>query len=172
MGIRWEFLPPKIFAGSVKVGAFFFPAYRCVIIGVGALIALGLWFFQEKTRLGAIIRAGVDDKEMVAGLGINIKSISTFVFTLGTLLAGLGGVIGNPILLLSPGVDWDILVISLVVIVIGGMGSLAGALLGSLIIGVADSFGKLLIPSISISLVFIVTVIILAIKPSGILGKK
>lgn len=163
---------PKLLAGSVKVGDLLFPIYRLVLIGIGLLAGLGLWLFQEKTRLGAIIRAGVDDKQMVAGLGININLISTLVFALGTLLAGFGGVIGTLILLVSPGVDWNILVLSLVVIVIGGMGSLGGALIGSLIIGLADNFGKILIPSVSITLVFVITAIILATKPSGILGKK
>jgi branched-chain amino acid transport system permease protein len=163
---------PSFLAGSVKIGELLFPVYRLVLIGIGLLAALGLWLFQEKTRWGAIVRAGVDDKEMVAALGINIKLISTSVFAFGTALAGFSGVIGSLILLVSPGVDWDILVLSLVVIVIGGMGSLWGALVGSLIIGLADNFGKLLIPSVSMALVFLVTAVILAMKPSGILGKK
>jgi len=161
---------PEIFTGSIKIGGMLFPAYRLSVIGFGFLIAFGLWYFQEKTILGAIIRAGVDDKEMVAGFGININAINTAVFAFGALLAGFAGVIGSPILFVYPRMSWEILILSLMVVVIGGMGSLRGALIGSIIIGLTDSIGKFVIPSAAMVLIFSVMVIFLIIKPTGIFG--
>ena len=162
-------LPPAL-AGSVHLGTLVFPVYRLLVVVVGFLIAAGLWFFQEKTLLGAIIRAGVDDSEMVSGFGINIRVLKTSVFAFGSLMAGFAGVAGSPILFVYPRVSWDILVLSLMVVVVGGMGSLPGALLGSLIIGLTDSIGKFFIPQAANVLSFSVLVIFLILKPSGIFG--
>ncbi len=162
-------LPPAL-AGSVHFGTMVFPVYRLLVVVVGFLIAAGLWFFQEKTLLGAIIRAGVDDSEMVSGFGINIRVLKTAVFAFGSLLAGFAGVAGSPILFVYPRVSWDILVLSLMVVVVGGMGSLPGALVGSLIIGLTDSIGKFFIPQAANVLSFSVLVIFLILKPSGIFG--
>lgn len=161
---------PEIIAGSVSIGGMLFPTYRLLVVLIGFLIAFGLWFFQEKTLLGAIIRAGVDDKEMVAVLGINIKVLNTVVFAFGSLLAGLAGIIGSPILFVYPRVSWDILILSIMVVVVGGMGSLRGALIGSILIGLTDSLAKLFVPSAAIVLTFSVMVIFLIVRPSGIFG--
>lgn len=162
---------PAILATSVKMLGWGFPAYRLALIVIGLLIALGLWVFQERTRLGAVIRAGVDDKEMVAGLGINIKALATAVFTAGALLAGFAGVIGTPVIAVYLGLEWEILTLALVVLVVGGVGSLRGALVGSLLIGLADSFGKLLIPQAAMFLIFALMALVLVIKPSGLFGR-
>jgi branched-chain amino acid transport system permease protein len=161
---------PNLLAGSVSFGTMVFPVYRLLVVVVGLLIAAGLWVFQERTLLGAIIRAGVDDSEMVSGFGINIRVLKTSVFAFGSLLAGFAGVVGSPILFVYPRVSWDILVLSLMVVVVGGMGSLPGALLGSLIIGLTDSIGKFFIPQAANVVSFSVLVIFLILKPSGIFG--
>jgi len=161
---------PMILSGSIKIGGLFFPLYRLLIVWVGSLIAVALWFFQEKTLLGAVIRAGVDDKEMVSGFGINIKMLNTVVFSFGSLLAGFAGFMGSPILFVYPRVSWDILILSLMVVVIGGIGSLRGAFIGSIIIGLTDSLAKFFIPSAATVLTFSVMVIFLILKPFGIFG--
>jgi branched-chain amino acid transport system permease protein len=161
---------PAILAGSMSIGGVVFPVYRLVIIMLGFVIALGLWFFQEKTLMGAIIRAGVDDKEMVSGFGINIKMINTSVFSFGGLLAGFAGVIGSPILFVYPRMSWEIFILSLMVVVVGGMGSLRGAFVGSVIIGLTDSLGKFIIPSAAMVITFSVMVVFLIVKPLGLFG--
>lgn len=161
---------PKILAGSITIGGLLFPLYRLLIVLIGSFIAVALWFFQEKTILGAVIRAGVDDKEMVSGFGINIKMLNTAVFAFGSLLAGLAGFIGSPILFVYPRVSWDILILSMMVVVIGGMGSLGGALIGSVIIGLTDSLAKFFIPSAATALTFSVMVVFLILRPFGIFG--
>ncbi len=161
---------PAILSGSMAIGGIVFPVYRLVIIALGFVIALGLWYFQEKTLMGAIIRAGVDDKEMVSGFGINIKMINTSVFCFGGLLAGFAGVIGSPILFVYPKMSWEIFVLSLMVVVVGGMGSLRGAFAGSVIIGLTDSLGKFIIPSAAMVITFSVMVVFLIIKPLGLFG--
>lgn len=163
---------PALLSGSVQIMGKVFPVYRLAIIPIGLLVALGLWLFQEKTRVGAIIRAGVDDREMVGVIGINIKLLSTMVFGVGVLLAGFGGVMASPIIAVAPHLDWEMLTLALVVVSVGGMGSLRGALVGSLLIGVADTFGKFLLPEVSIVLIFFVLVVVLAVKPSGIFGGR
>jgi branched-chain amino acid transport system permease protein len=161
---------PAIFAGSIDIMGRTFPIFRLFLIPVGLLVALGLWLFQNKTRLGAIVRAGVDDSEMVGVIGINIRLLSMWVFTGGLLLAGFGGVMSAPIIAVVPGLDWEVLNLALVVVVVGGLGSLGGALVGSILIGLADSFGRFLLPEISIILTFAILAIILTTKPSGIFG--
>jgi len=161
---------PNILAGSITIGTMLFPLYRLLIVLIGSFIAVALWFFQEKTLLGAVIRAGVDDKEMVSGFGINIKMLNTIVFAFGSLLAGLAGVIGSPILFVYPRVSWDILILSMMVVVIGGMGSLRGAFIGSVIIGLTDSLAKFFIPSAATVLTFSVMVVFLILRPFGTLG--
>ena len=161
---------PGTLAGSVTIRTLVFPIYRLLVVVVGFLIAVALWFFQEKTLLGAIIRAGVDDSEMVSGFGINIRALKTGVFAFGALLAGFAGIAGSPILFVYPRVSWDILVLSLMVVVVGGMGSLPGAFIGSLIIGLTDSLGKFFIPEAASVFSFSVLVFFLILKPSGIFG--
>lgn len=169
-GDPYGIFPPAILAGSVSIMGWGFPVYRLALIGIGLLVAVGLYILQERTRVGAIIRAGVDDKQMVSALGINIKLLATAVFVLGALLAGFAGVLGCPIMSVYLGLDWMVLTLALVVLMVGGVGSLKGALIGSLMIGLADSFGKLLIPETAMFMIFAVMAIVLVIRPVGLFG--
>jgi branched-chain amino acid transport system permease protein len=163
---------PPLLQGTIYLGSIVVPYYRLAVIIIGVVILLFLWWFQEKTKYGAIVRAGVDDTEMAQGIGINISLVKTLVFGMGALLAGLAGVIGGPFVGLSVGLDIDILLLAIVVVIIGGMGSLRGALVGALLIGLIDSFGKSLLPELSIFTLFAAMVVVLAIRPSGLFGTK
>ncbi|MBI3015231.1 MAG: branched-chain amino acid ABC transporter permease [Candidatus Tectomicrobia bacterium] len=162
---------PSLFEESYRFGNIVIPSYRIFVIGVGFLVALALWVLQEKTAIGAIIRAGVDDEEMTRGLGINMPFLFTIVFGIGATLAALAGVIGGPFVGVYPGVDFEILLLAFVVVIIGGLGSLKGAFVGSLIVGLLDNFGKALFPEFSLFTIFAPMAIILAVKPTGLFGK-
>ncbi len=164
--------PPPLLSGHIPIFSLTFPIYRLSLIIFGLLLALLLWLFLERTRLGAIVRAGVSDAQMVSGLGINIHLVFAGVFALGTALAALSGVVGAPIRNLYPGLDFEILILTLVVVVVGGLGSLKGAFFGSLLIGMADTFGKAILPQFSLFLIFAVMAIVLLIRPSGLFGLK
>jgi branched-subunit amino acid ABC-type transport system permease component len=164
--------PPTLLAGQIPIFSIQFPVYRLALILFGLALAGLLWFFLERTRLGAIIRAGVSDARMVSGLGINIQLVFAGVFALGTALAALAGVTGAPILNLYPGLDFEILILTLVVVVVGGLGTLRGAFLGSLLIGLASTFGKALWPEFSLFLIFAVMALVLVIRPSGLFGLR
>jgi branched-chain amino acid transport system permease protein len=142
------------------------------MITVGLAVALSLWLLIEKTRTGSIIRAGVDDKEMVNAMGINIYIYFSAIFALGAFLAAFGGVIGGPILGVYPGLDFEILVITLAVVVVGGLGTLRGAFWGSILIGFVDTFGKTFFPNYAIATIYIAMALILIIKPTGLLGRE
>jgi branched-chain amino acid transport system permease protein len=163
---------PEVLQGTIYLGSIVVPVYRLAVIVIGGVILLFLWWFQERTKYGAIVRAGVDDAEMAQGIGINISLVKTLVFSMGALLAGLAGVIGGPFVGLSVGLDIEILLLAIVVVIIGGMGSLRGALVGALLIGLIDSFGKSLLPELSIFTLFAAMVVVLAIRPSGLFGTK
>lgn len=163
--------PPEFLRGSVTIGPLTYPKYRFFVVFVGVLVAAILWVLQAKTRLGAIIRAGVDDIEMVDALGINIKLVFSGVFLVGAALAGLTGVMGGPFLSLYPGADSEILLFGLVVVIIGGLGSLEGAIVGSLVVGLLDTFGKALFPELSYFTIFGPMAIMLALRPRGLFGR-
>jgi branched-chain amino acid transport system permease protein len=163
---------PEILQGSIQIGTMVFPFYRLAVIIIGGMILIFLWWFQERTKYGAMVRAGVDDDEMAQGIGINISLVKTLIFSIGALLAGFAGVVGGPFVGLSIGLDIEILLLAVVVVIIGGMGSLKGAFIGALLIGLLDSFGKSLLPELSIFTIFAAMVIVLAIKPSGLFGIK
>jgi branched-chain amino acid transport system permease protein len=148
-----------------------YPVFRIVVLALGAIVAIGLWFLLERTRIGADIRAGVDDREMVAALGVDIKKVFTGVFALGALLAGLAGVVGGAYLSLYPGADTEILTYSLVVVVIGGLGSLRGAILGSLLVGLIYDFGQSLVPDLAYFVVFAPMALVLIVRPQGLFGR-
>ncbi len=162
---------PAGFKGSMWIGKIVFPKYRLLVIMAGVIIGLGLWIFQEKTKVGATVRAGVDDEEMLRGSGINIQTVFTGVFGMGALLAGMGGILGGPFAGVYPGIDLEILLLAMVVVIIGGVGSLKGAFVGSLIVGLLDNFGKALFPELSLFTLFAPMAIIMAIRPTGIFGK-
>jgi len=161
---------PESLSGTLHIGLGVFSAYRLFLIGFGFAIALLLWLALERSRIGAMVRAGVDDAAMAAGLGGNIPALFSGIFGFGVALAGLGGIAAGPILGLYPGMDTDILIPSFIVIVIGGMGSLRGAFVGSLLIGIADTFGKAYFQSIALFLIYLAMVLVLLIRPQGLFG--
>jgi branched-chain amino acid transport system permease protein len=163
---------PDILRGSVSVlGVVTYPKYRFFIMIFAILAGTFLFLLMGKTRVGAMVRAGVDDRATAAALGINIQTVFTGVFVLGTTLAGLGGVIGGALLTVTPLLDIEVLLFSLAVVIIGGLGSLPGAVVGALIVGLADAFGRALLPELSYFTLFAPMALILVFKPSGLLGK-
>lgn len=162
---------PKALSGSVEVGPLFFPKYRVFIVLMAVLIGLGLWLFQSKTRSGSMIRAAVDHEEMARGMGINVPLVYIGVYALGAFLAAVAGVIGGGFLSIYPGLDFEILPYAFVVVILGGRGSLKGAVVGSLVVGLIDNFGKVLFPELSYFTLFAPMVIILAVRPVGLFGK-
>ncbi len=160
-------------SGSIEImGDWTYSKARLVITGVGVILAVALWWLQTRTRIGAIIRAGMDNKEMTMGLGINYEAVAAAVFVLGCFLAGGAGVIGAYLFGVRLEFGFSILLLAIVVVVVGGTGSVQGALVGGILIGLIISFGKALFPQISMFLVYLTMIIILLIKPSGIMGKK
>lgn len=171
-GDNLDITPPAVLRESVVVGGFYFPMYRIFMIGMALVVGLVLWLVMERTRMGAMVRATVDDAEMARGVGINTSRVSMFIFALGALLAGLGGVIGGAFLGVYPGLDFAILPIAFAVVIIGGMGSLGGAAVGSLLVGLADNFGKALFPEVAYFTLYAPMVLILALKPTGLFGRE
>jgi branched-chain amino acid transport system permease protein len=161
---------PESLQDLVHIGVGVFQGYRLFLIGLGFALALLMWLFLERSRLGAMVRAGVDDASMAAGLGANVPALFTAIFGAGVALAALGGVAAGPILGLYPGMDAEILIPAFIVIVIGGMGSLRGAFVGSLLIGIADTFGKAYLPSMALFLIYLVMAVVLLVRPQGLFG--
>jgi branched-chain amino acid transport system permease protein len=171
-GDNLDITPPAMFKESIVVAGLYLPAYRIFMIGMALAIGLALWLMMEKTRMGAMIRATVDDAQMARGVGIDTSRVSMFIFALGAFLAALGGAIGGAFLGVYPGLDFAILPIAFAVVIIGGMGSLAGAAVGSLLVGLADNFGKALFPEVSYFTLYAPMVLILALKPTGLFGRE
>jgi branched-chain amino acid transport system permease protein len=149
-----------------------YPAYRFFIIGVGLLTVVLLYLGLERTRLGAIVRAGVDDREVAASLGINIDLAFFAVFCLGIYLAGVAGVVAAPLVTVYPGMDMSVLILALIVVVVGGPGNLKGAVVGSLLIGMADTFGVVLLPEFSSFLIYFIMAAVLLFRPHGLMPAK
>lgn len=156
---------------TVALGDIEFPAYRLFVVMVGFLMAVLLWYFETRTRVGAIVRAGVDDRSMVAALGINVTLVFAGVFAFGAGLAGFGGVLGGPILGMYPDMGFDILVLALIVVVLGGLGSWKGALAGALVVGMVQTLGQVFFPSLALVIVFLLMAIVLLIRPAGLFGR-
>ena len=163
-------VPPAL-SGSARLGGIVFPIYRVFIVGVAVAVGLGLWLLLDRTRAGAMIRAAVDDGEMAQGVGINVPRLSLAVFGLGSALAALGGVIGAGFLGVYPGADFEVLPYAFVVVIVGGLGSLPGAMVGSLLVGLLDNFGKALFPELAYFTLFAPMALILAIRPTGLFGR-
>jgi branched-subunit amino acid ABC-type transport system permease component len=176
--IKWSFggrirsIPaPSLFASSVSLGGLTYPSYRLFVIAFGLGMAVALWLLLERTRLGSIIRAGVYDAEMAAGLGINIHRVFTGVFAFGAALAGLSGVIAGPIQSAYPAMGVSILIPALIVVVVGGLGSLKGSLAGSLIIGQAETFGKAWLPEVAMLMIYVVMALVVLLRPQWLFGR-
>ena len=162
---------PDLLRGPLRFGALAYPRYRLFVLAVGILLFVLLWTLLNRTRLGALIRAGVDDSEMVDALGIDINRVFLWTFMLGASLAGLGGTLGGAFLTLYPGADGEILVFSLAVVIIGGLGSLTGAAVGSLLVGYLATFGQVLFPELAYFVIFGPMAVLLSFRPTGLFGR-
>ena len=163
---------PELLAGSVEVLGTTFPRYRLFLIVAALVLALLLWLFMERSRTGILVRASIDDEEMARTVGIDVERLFTRVFALVGLLAGMGGVLGAPFLGFYGNAHFEMLTYTLVVVVFGGVGSLGGALLGSMIVGLIDSVGTVWFPELAYFLLFGPMVIMLAIRPTGLFGRE
>ena len=171
-GNNFDISPPAALTRSIVVAGLYLPLYRLFMIAMALAIGLALWLTMEKTRLGATIRATVDDAQMARGVGIDTSFVSMLIFALGAFLAALGGVIGGAFLGVYPGLDFEMLPIAFAVVIIGGMGSLGGAAIGALLVGLADNFGKALFPEVSYFTLYAPMALILAVKPTGLFGRE
>lgn len=163
---------PAVLNPRMEIFGIRYPGFRMLVLLISVVIGVLLWLLLYKTKLGSIIRAGVDDRETVAAMGINIRRLFTVVYILGAFLAGLSGVIGASFLSLQPGADSQILTLALVVVIIGGMGSIGGAAVGALFTGLVLSFSRAYFPEISFFFTFAPMAIILAIRPQGLFGRS
>lgn len=162
---------PDWLLDSVVIDDVFFPRYRLFLIAVGVVVGLALWLFESRTKVGAIVRAGVDDEEMVRGLGINIDRVFLAIFGLGAFLAGAGGGLGGPLLGAAPGLDNDVLLYALVVVIIGGVGTLKGAALGALLVGVTWNVSNAVAPDFAYFTLFGPLALFIAFRPQGLFGR-
>ncbi|HZG63219.1 MAG TPA: branched-chain amino acid ABC transporter permease [Rubrobacteraceae bacterium] len=163
---------PSAFSQSVEFLGVVIPSYRLLVIFVGLVLAVALYLLLERTRVGSIIRAGVSDREMVSALGFNITAIFGGVFVGGLALAGLAGFIGTPILGVYSGLDFEILILTLIIVVVGGLGSLTGAFWASLLIGITQILGQAYFPSIAALIIYIVMAIVLLVRPQGLFQRR
>src|SRR6266566_3388062 len=163
---------PQVLRAPLRIAGFAFPTYRLVVLAIALLAALALWLLMERTRLGAMIRAGVDDMEMARAVGIPVSRLFTTVFLLGATLAGIGGVIGGPIMSAYPGLDTDMLPLALIVVILGGAGSLLGAFVGSFITAAIYTFGSALLPDLAYVILFLPMIFVIAFRPRGLFGRQ
>ena len=163
---------PAALRGTVPIFNIVFPAYRLAVVLISVAVAAGLWLMLERTRLGAMIRAGVDDAPIARVMGIRVSRLFTLSFSLGAGLAGFAGVIGAPILSVYPGLDADMLPLALIVVILGGTGSLADAFLGSFIIGFLYNFGQAFFPELAYIILFLPMLLVLVLRPQGLFGRQ
>ncbi len=162
---------PEFLQQPLRVAGFAFPAYRLAVVGIAVLVGIILFYVMERTRLGAMIRAGVDDMQMARAVGIPVSRLFTIVFCLGAGLAGAGGIIGGPIMSAYPGLDSDMLPLALIVVILGGVGSLVGAFVGSFVTGFVYTFGVALLPQLAYVILFLPMIFVIAFRPRGLFGK-
>ncbi len=162
---------PQMLRGGLRVFGVFYPTYRLFVLVTGIVLFAALWLLLNHTRLGALIRAGVDDAEMVEASGVNIRRVFLVTFLLGSALAGLGGLMGGAFLSLYPSADAEILVFSLAVVIIGGRGSLVGVGVGSLLVGLLNTLGQVMFPELAYFVIFGPMAVLLAFRPLGLFGR-
>jgi len=160
------------FSGTISFLGWSYPIQRFTVIVIGIGVAISIWLFQSKTRIGAMVQAGMDDKEMAMGLGINMDGVSIVLFFVCSFVAGFAGVIGAQLLGANLGQGFHVLGLALVVVIIGGIGSVGGALIGGLILGLFDSFVNVLFPQIGMWAMYLITIIVLVVRPYGIMGGR
>jgi len=177
--VRWRFgptaqsiAPPPGLTGAVTVAGVPFSAYRFFVLAVAAVLALALVLAWRRLRVGAVLRAGVADKPMVGLLGIDLPLVFTLTFAFGAALAGLAGVLAGPFLSVYPGMDENILILALVVVVIGGLGSIEGAAVASLLVGLTNSYGSYYTPGFAVMAVFGIMALVLLVRPRGLFGLR
>ncbi len=161
---------PPVLDGTIQIAGAILPKYRLFIVAFGATVAALLWWFLERSRLGAMVRAGVDDAATAAGIGINVPFLFGCIFAMGAALAALGGIVAAPIMGTYLGMDVEILIPAFIVTVVGGMGSLRGALAASLLVGAIDTFGKAYFPDYALFLIYLLMVVVLLARPQGLFG--
>lgn len=171
-GSAYQIRLPEMFGSFVPVPlAGRYAMARLVLIGFALAIGIGLWLVLNKTRIGILIRAGVDDRQMLEALGVNVPLVFVGVFAIGAGLAGVAGVIGGSVLSVSPGEDARYLLSSLIVVIVGGMGSIPGAAIGALLVAMAETYGLAYTPTYGIVYTFAIMVLVLAIRPQGLMGR-
>jgi len=172
-GQIYQFDPPRaIFGGTPLPVVVRYPTYRLVLLATAIAVGILLWWFLNRTRVGMMIRAGVDDRAMLSAAGVNVQVVFAVTFAIGAGLAGFGGVMGGTALSLAPGEDTRYLLASLMVVIVGGMGSVVGAALGAALIGLAEQFGLAYAPTYGIGFMFVIMVLVLAFRPQGLLGRR
>ena len=162
--------PPQL-QGTLRAAGLVFPLYRIAIVGIAVVVAIALWIMIDRTRLGAMIRAGVDDAPIARVVGIKVSQLFTLVYCLGAALAAFAGVVGAPYLSIYPGLDAEMLPLALIVVILGGTGSLIGALVGSFIIGFLYNFGQAMFPDLAYVILFVPMVLVLVLRPQGLFGR-
>lgn len=162
---------PDQLSGATRIGSLSYPTYRLFVIGLAVVVGAVLFVLERRSRLGAIIRAGVDDREMTTALGIDIDRVFAVLFVVGAALAGLAGVVAAGLLTLRPGADTDILLFALVVVIVGGLGSVGGAAVGSALIGILDAVTKVWLPELSSFALFAPMALVLVLRPRGLFGR-
>ena len=163
---------PEALESPIEIAGFMFPAYRLAVVAIALATGVALYLLMERTRLGAMIRAGVDDMQMARAVGIPVSRLFSIVFCLGSLLAGAGGILGGPIMSAYPGLDFDMLPLALIVVILGGVGSLIGAFVGSFIIGFVYTFGIALFPQFAYVILFLPMIVVIAFRPRGLFGRQ
>ena len=182
-GATYQFEPPDWLYGATQLPVISairssgqavmlkYPTYRLVVLLIAVVIGLLLWLFLNRTRVGMMIRAGVDDRDMLDATGVNVQRLFALVFAIGAGLAGFAGVIGGTALSIAPGEDVRYLLASLVVVIVGGMGSIAGAAIGALLVGMAEQVGLAHFPTYGVVITFIIMIVVLAVRPQGLMGR-
>lgn len=172
-GDTYQFDPPAWMSGRMPMPFVqFYPTFRVLVLLAAVVIGGGLWALLNRTRVGMMIRAGVDDRQMLAASGVNVQRVFVVTFAIGAGLAGLGGVIGGTALSIAPGEDVRYLLASLVVVIVGGIGSITGAAVGALLIGLAETFGLAYTPTYGVVFTFVLLVVALAFRPDGLMGSS
>ena len=183
-GTTYQFAPPEWLFGAATLPVVSvvkasgepvfikYPIYRLTVLAVAVAVGIGLWLFLNRTRIGMMIRAGVNDRQMLAASGVNVQLLFALVFAIGAGLAGFAGVVGGTALSIAPGEDVRYLLASLIVVIVGGLGSVTGAAIGALLIGLAEQFGLAYFPTYGVVLTFLILVVVLAVRPQGIMGTR
>jgi branched-chain amino acid transport system permease protein len=165
-------LPPEGLQGAVNLGLTVYPKYRLVVMGITAAIVAGTWLFLTRTNVGAIVRAGIENREMVAVLGIDIQKVFALTFGLGAWLAGVAGGLASPIMGLTPSMGFDILPIAFVIVVVAGLGSVPGAIVAGILTGVAQSLTTIVFPEAANVVIYLLMGLMIVVRPQGLFGKR